>query len=232
MDKYELEILTMFFLTNKTLHKAQLSNKYRLNAMTDLNNQSRLKLEKISVSSLEDSLQAIRNEIYNSLILCREYVDFLGNIKAINLYDAAEIIVEIGDIGRFKTRKQFISYAGLAPVEKKGDKVYKIKKYSKGHRVANKKYDNIDYCENLKVCLTKCTQKIINSDDKYKALYDEKFEYYHLKYPMYSKKRIHLMALKKATIRFANKIYSEFKKIKSIEDYEKIKYNIANDDSV
>lgn len=225
MDAHERKILTILFLTNKTLHDAKVSNKYRLDSITELNQSAHDKIEEVSIEPLELPLQKIRNEIYNILIFSREYLDFLSNIPSINLYDSAEIIVEIGDISRFANRRRFISYAGLAPVEKKGNKVVQRVKNTKGIHVANKKYDNIDYCENLKVALTRCTQKIINDDDEYQDFYDKKFQHYQYKHPKYNKKRLHLMALKKTTIKFANQIYYEFKTIKDIEDYEKIKYD-------
>lgn len=226
MDEHELKVLTILFLTNKTLHEARSSNQYRLKAITDLTDSYRLKMRNLSILPLDDRLSDIRNEIYSILILSREYLDFLSHFKDINIYDAAEIIVEIGDINRFHNRNHFLSYAGLAPVDKKGDKVYKVSKYKKGIHVANKKYDNIDYCENLKVCLTKCTQKIIKGkgNNIYKDIYNDKFNYYHLEHPMYKRKRIHYMALKQATIRFAKDIYYNFSNIKDIEDYEKEYY--------
>lgn len=225
MDEYERKILTILFSTNKTLYEAQTSNKYRLNNITELTENAQEHMRDISIVPLDIPLQKIRNEIYTRLLFAREYVDFLSNIGYINLYDCAEIIVEIGDIGRFKNRRRFISYAGLAPVEKRNNKVYKIKKHQKGIHVASRKYDNIDYCENLKVALTRCTQKIINNDSNYEAFYEKKFKYYQFKHPKYSKKRLHLMALKKTTIRFANQVYSQFKMIKDIEDYERLKYD-------
>lgn len=224
MDEYERKVLTILFSTNKTLYDAQTSNRYRLDNIAELNELAQQRMTDISVTPLELPLQKIRQEIYTRLLFAREYVDFLSNIGYINLYDCAEIIVEIGDIGRFNNRKRFISYAGLAPVEKRNSKVYKIKKHSKGKRVASKKYDNIDYCENLKVALTRCTQKIINNDEEYKRRYDKKLQYYQFKHPKYKKKRSHLMALKKMTIMFANEVYSNFKMIKEIEDYERLKY--------
>lgn len=224
MDEYERKVLTILFSTNKTLYEAQTSNKYRLNNIEELNKSARQRMQEISIIPFDIPLQNIRHEIYTRLLFAREYVDFLSNIGYINLYDCAEIIVEIGDIGRFNNRRHFISYAGLAPVEKRKDKVYKIKKHSKGKRIANKKYDNVDYCENLKVALTRCTQKIINNDDVYKTYYDNKIKYYQFKHPKYTKKHLHLMALKKTTILFANEVYSNFKMIKEIEDYEKEKY--------
>lgn len=226
MDEHELKVLTILFLTNKTLHEARSSNQYRLKAITDLTDSYRSKMRNLSILPLDDRLSDIRNEIYSILILSREYLDFLSHFKDINIYDAAEIIVEIGDINRFHNRNHFLSYAGLAPVDKKGDKVYKVSKYKKGIHVANKKYDNIDYCENLKVCLTKCTQKIIKGkgNNIYKDIYNDKFNYYHLEHPMYKRKRIHYMALKQATIRFAKDIYYNFSNIKDIEDYEKEYY--------
>lgn len=224
MDEYERKVLTILFSTNKTLYDAQTSNRYRLDNIAELNELAQQRMTDISVTPLELPLQKIRQEIYTRLLFAREYVDFLSNIGYINLYDCAEIIVEIGDIGRFNNRKRFISYAGLAPVEKRNSKVYKIKKHSKGKRVASKKYDNIDYCENLKVALTRCTQKIINNDEEYKRRYDKKLQYYQFKHPKYKKKRLHLMALKKMTIMFANEVYSNFKMIKEIEDYERLKY--------
>ena len=225
MDEYERKVLTILFSTNKTLYEAQTSNKYRLDNITELNESAQQRITDISIEPLELPLQKIRNEIYTRLLFAREYIVFLSNIPYINLYDCAEIIVEIGDIGRFSNRRKFISYAGLSPVElKKNNKVYKITKHSKGKRVANKKYDNIDYCENLKVALTRCTQKIINNDDNYKQYYDKKYKEYHFKHVKYSKKQLHLMALKKTTVRFANEVYSEFKIIKDIEDYERLKY--------
>lgn len=224
MDEYERKVLTILFSTNKTLHEAKISNKYRLGSITELNEKYMQKMEDVSVAPLDLPLQKIRNEIYNILIFSREYVDFLSNIPAINIYDAAEIIVEIGDIGRFQNRKHFISYAGLAPVIKKNNKTYKVSKYQKGICVANKKYDDVDYCENLKIALTRCTQKMINNDKKYEEYYENKFFYYQSKHVKYHKKRLHLMALKKTTIFFANQVYNKFKYIKDIEDYEKIKY--------
>lgn len=226
MDIYERKILTILFSTNKTLHEAKTSNKYRLDSIIQLNDEYRQKIEDVSIAPFESPLQKIRNEMYNILIFSREYVDFLSNISSINIYDAAEIIVEIGNISRFKNRKHFLSYAGLSPVIKKNNKTYKITKYNKGTRVANKKYDNIDYCENLKVVLTRCTQKMINdNDEEYKKYYENKIRYYQSKHPKYHRKRLHLMALKKTTIFFANKVYREFKQIKDIEDYERERYN-------
>lgn len=224
MNEYELKVLTILFLTNKTLYEARSSNQYRLDAIDTLTDDYREKMVNISIVPLDKRLDEIRNEIYNILILSHEYLDFLSNYQQINIYDVAEIIVEIGDINRFKNCKHFISYAGLAPVDKKNDKVYKVSKYKKGTHVANKKYDNIDYCENLKVCLTKCTQKIIKSNvnNEYKTLYNEKTTYYHLKHPTYSKKRVHYMALKKATVKFAKEIYNNFSAIKEIEEYEQV----------
>ena len=67
---------------------------------------------------------------------------------------------------------------------------------------------------------------MINDDDKeYKEYYNKKIKYYQSKHPKYHKKRLHLMALKKTTIFFALKVYSEFKRIKEIEDYERERYN-------
>ena len=66
---------------------------------------------------------------------------------------------------------------------------------------------------------------MINNDDEYEAFYQKKFDDYRFKHPKYSKKRLHLMALKKTTIRFANEVYYQFKLIKDIEDYEKLKYD-------
>ena len=229
MDNYERKVLTILFSTNKTLHEARTSNGYRLASITQINDEYRKKMEDVSIAPLELPLQKIRNEIYNTLIFSREYVDFLSKIPSINLYDCAEIIVEIGDIGRFKNRKHFISYAGLAPVIKKNKKTYKVTLHDKGTRVDNKKYDKVNYCENLKVALTRCTQKMINNDDTYKEYYDDKFKDYQYKHPKYSKNRLHLMALKKTTIFFAKRVYHEFKIIKEIEDYERSKYdNISN----
>lgn len=230
MNDYERKILTILFFTNKTLHDAKISNEYRLGAITQINDTYRQKMEDVSITPLELPLQKIRNEIYNCLIFSREYVDLLSNIPSINIYDAAEIIVEIGDIGRFKNRKHFFSYSGLAPVVKKNNKTYKMTKYQKGIHVANKKYDNINYCENLKVALTRCTQKMINNNDEgFREYYNEKMQYYQYKHPKYGKKRLHLMALKKTTIRLANIIYNSFKEIKDIEEYERLKYdNVDN----
>lgn len=226
MDEYERKILTILFSTNKTLHEAKTSNEYRLASITQINDGYRKKMEDVSIIPLEAPLQKIRNEIYNTLIFSREYVDFLSKIPAINIYDCAEIIVEIGDINRFKNRKHFISYAGLAPVVKKNKRTYKLTKYSDGTHIANKKYDNVNYCENLKVALTRCTQKMINNNDDYKKYYDNKVKYYHYKHSKYNKKRLHLMALKRTTIRFANIVYREFRQVREVEEYEKLKYNI------
>ena len=83
MNTYERKILTILFSTNKTLHEAKVSNEYRLNSITEINNEYRQKMEDVSISPLELPLQKIRNEIYNCLIFSREYVDVLSNISSI-----------------------------------------------------------------------------------------------------------------------------------------------------
>ena len=100
MDEYERKVLTILFSTNKTLYDAQTSNRYRLDNIAELNELAQQRMTDISVTPLELPLQKIRQEIYTRLLFAREYVDFLSNIGYINLYDCAEIIVEIGDIGR------------------------------------------------------------------------------------------------------------------------------------
>ena len=75
MDDYELKILTILHSTNKTLYDAQMSNQYRLDSMSQLNHSTRSNLEAVSVTPLELTLQKIRNEIYNYLILSVEYLD-------------------------------------------------------------------------------------------------------------------------------------------------------------
>ena len=85
MNTYERKILTILFSTNKTLHEAKVSNEYRLNSITEINNEYRQKMEDVSISPLELPLQKIRNEIYNCLIFSREYVDVLSNISSINI---------------------------------------------------------------------------------------------------------------------------------------------------
>ena len=109
MDEYKKKILNILFSTNKTLYEAQTSNRYRLDNITELNESAREHMYDISIAPFDAPLQNIRNEIYGRLLFAREYVDFLSNIGYINLYDCAEIIVEIGDIGRFSNRKRFIS---------------------------------------------------------------------------------------------------------------------------
>ena len=70
---------------------------------------------------------------------------------------------------------------------------------------------------------------MINNDIRgYRDYYNERLQKYRYVHPMYNKNRLHLMALKKATIKFAKEVYSEFNNIKEIEDYEKIKYNIGD----
>ena len=68
MDTYERKLLTILFSTNKTLHEAKVSNQYRLNSITELNDDARQKMEDVSVGPLELPFQKIRNEIYNTLI--------------------------------------------------------------------------------------------------------------------------------------------------------------------
>lgn len=225
MNTYERKILTILFLTNKTLYRALKSNQYRLNSITQLNDEYKNTINNVSIVPLEKPLQKIRDEIYNCLLFSREYIDFLSKKPSINIYDAAEIIVEIGDISRFKNIKYFISYAGLAPILKNGNNFSKITKYGKGKIVSNKKYDSINYCENLKTVLTRCTQKMIHSNTKYTYYYNDNLSNYQYKHPKYENNRLHLMALKKTTISFAKEVYNEFKYIKELELYEQKKYN-------
>ncbi len=221
MDPDERKVLSILVNTNKTLFDAQKSNKHRIDAMKDNVQFVRLKsLEDISITSLNNPLTDLRNEIFTMLQFSREYLDILQKIDAINLYDAAEIIVEVDDIRRFKNLRHFISYAGLSPVVRKGKYYSKVQKDINGTVVANKKQDPIDYCENLKIVLTRCTKKLIYQSDKYKRYYHLMFKQLKEKHPKYPRKRIEYMALKKTTVRFATFVYIEFNKITKYEEEE------------
>ena len=221
MDPDERKILSILSNTNKTLFDAQKSNSHRIGAIKELMQDTRLeRLEHTSIRSLDSSLTELRDEIYYMLTFSREYMDVLAKIDAVNLYDAAEIIVEIEDVRRFKNLKHFLSYAGLAPVVKKGKYYSKVKKYQTGDVVANKKQDPIDYCENLKVVLMRCAKKLIRQDPQYKTMYHLYFRDYKYKHPTYKHKRLELMALKKVSVKFATFIYREFLKIAKYEEEE------------
>lgn len=217
MDSKEREVLTILFNTNKTIFNAKKSNTHRMHSLQDINTQRYDRLYNISINSLDAPLQILRSEIQNILMFSLEYMEFLSTVKGINLYDCAEIIVNIRDINRFKNKKHFISYAGLAPVYVNNSRYTKITKYGKGRAVANKRADPIDYREDLKTVLTKCTVKMIKVDNEYKKYYERQLKRLKFSNPMYKKNRIHLMALKKTVIKFANKIYSEFRRVNKIE---------------
>ena len=204
MDADERKVLSILSNTNKTLFDAQKSNRHRIEGIRSEVQKSRVEqLEKISIRSMDSALDELRDEIYNMLRFSREYMDFLVNIDAINIYDAAEIITEIDNILRFKNIKHFISYAGLAPVTKRGKHFSKVNSTSTGIIIANKKQDPIDYCENLKIVLTRCTKKLIRQNNEYKMHYHTTFYNLKQKHPDYPHKRIELMSLKKATIKLA-----------------------------
>ena len=218
MDKDERKVLSILSNTNKTLFDAQKSNAHRITGIQDEVQKARVEqLEQISIRSMDNALSELRNEIYNMLHFSREYMDILENIEAVNIYDAAEIITEIDNVLRFKNLKHFLSYAGLAPVSKNGNHFKKIQKKNNGKIIANKKQDPINYCENLKVALTRCTKKLIRQDKDYKVYYHMMFLNYKRLHPEYSHKRIELMALKKATIKFATYIYKQFHIIAEFE---------------
>ena len=221
MDPYERKVLSILSNTNKTLFDAQKSNSHRIKSMEkEMQNERVEQLERISIRSMDNALDELRNEIYIMLHFSREYMNFLINIEAVNIYDAAEIITEVGDVLRFKNTKHFISYAGLAPVAKRGKHFSKISSTSTGIVIANKKQDPIDYCENLKIVLTRCTKKMIRQDNKYKMHYHQTFYNLKRKHPNYPHKRLELMSLKKTTIKFAKKVYREFYKIAKFEELE------------
>ncbi|MBR3208774.1 MAG: IS110 family transposase [Bacilli bacterium] len=221
MNSDERKVLSILVNTNKTLFDAQKSNKHRINAIKNNMQDARVAtLEQMSIVSLDNPLLDLRGEINAMLQFSREYLDVLQQIPSVNLYDAAEIIVEVGDIRRFENIRHFISYAGLAPVVKKGKYYSKVKKYNNGIVVANKKQDPVDYCENLKVVLTRCAKKLSYQSHEYKMYYEEMFDDFKYKHPTYPKKRLENMALKKTTIRFADYIFKEFNKIAEFEEAE------------
>lgn len=221
MDADERKVLSILSNTNKTLFDAQKSNSHRIKSMEKEMQTERVEqLERISIRSMDNALDELRNEIYVMLHFSREYMDFLVNIDAVNIYDAAEIITEIGDVLRFKNIKHFISYAGLAPVTKRGKHFSKVTSISTGIIIANKKQDPIDYCENLKIVLTRCTKKIIHQDNEYKLYYHQTFYRLKKEHPNYPHKRIELMSLKKTTVKFAKHVYREFYKIAKFEELE------------
>lgn len=221
MDADERKVLSILSNTNKTLFDAQKSNRHRIEGIGSEVQKSRVEqLEQISIRSMDSALDELRDAIYNMLRFSREYMDFLIDIDAVNIYDAAEIITEVGDVLRFKNMKHFISYAGLAPVVKKGRHFSKITSTSTGIIIANKKQDPIDYCENLKIVLTRCTKKLIHQNDDYKKYYHKIFFNLRQEHRDYSHKRIELMSLKKTTIKFARHIYRRFYEIAEYERLE------------
>lgn len=221
MDAEERKVLSVLSNTNKTLFDAQKSNKHRIEALKPYVQQARIqRLEHISIRSIDSSLDELRNEIFNMLQFSREYLDVLKDIDAVNLYDAAEIIVEVDDVLRFNNLRHFISYSGLAPVVKNGKHYSKMVKHHRGTIIANKKQDPIDYCENLKVVLTRCAKKLIRQSKEYNEYYSECFKQLQYKNPTYATKRLELMALKKVTIKFAKFIYHNFYKIAQLEKEE------------
>lgn len=214
MDINERKVLTILFNTNKTVFQASKSNKHRLKMLGNINESRSKRLEDISIKPFDEPLQKLRDEIQNILYFSNEYMGFLKDIPSINLYDAAELIVEIGDIERFKNRKHFISYAGLSPVIKNsGNKYYKVKKNINGKKVANKKTDPIDFCEGLNKTIMRCTVKLIRDDYHYNQLYENYKDKYQYKHPKSNRKHLHLLALKKTAIVFAKEIYKQFKKV-------------------
>ena len=222
MDADERRILAILSNTNKTIYDAQKSNVHRIKGIEHFFGKPRLnRLRSVSVDALNEPLDILRDEIYSMLLFSREYTTVLSKIDAVNIYDATEIIVEIGDIRRFKKKSQFISYAGLSPIIKKGGIYSKITKYNKGTRVANKKQDPVGYCENLKNVLMRCTKKLIQEDNQYKNYYNEQKVRLKRANPLYHYERIALMALKKTTIVFAKYIYKKFNEIAILEEYEK-----------
>ena len=54
------------------------------------------------------------------------------------------------------------------------------------------------------------TIKLIKNDYEYQMYYDDAKKTYKSKHPMYNRKRLHLMALKKTAILFAKRIYRAF----------------------
>ena len=126
MDSDERKILSILSNTNKTLFDAQKSNRHRIEAIKELMQDTRLeRLEHTSIRSLDSSLTELRDEIYYMLTFSREYMDVLAKIDSVNLYDAAEIIVEIEDVRRFKNLKHFLSYAGLLQLLKRENIILK-----------------------------------------------------------------------------------------------------------
>jgi len=218
MDSSERKVLSILFNTNKTVFNAQKSNKHRLISFGDISSSRYNRLENISILPFDSPLQMLRDEIQNILFFSEEYMSFLRKVPYINLYDAAELIVEIGDIQRFQNRKHFLSYAGLSPVVRNKNYYSKIKKYSRGQIVANKKQDPIDYCEDLKKAIIRCTSKLIANDDEFAELYRYYKTQYKYKNPTYNKKRLHLMALKKTSIVFAKDVYANFKRVAEEEN--------------
>ena len=218
MEESERKALTIIFNTNKTVFEAQKSNRHRLNSMGNINQSRYDRLENISIAPFNDPLYSLKNEMENLLMFSSEYMGFLSDIEAINIYDSAELIVEIGDIRRFKNRNSFLSYAGLSPVVKNKNRYSKVKKYNHGVIVAGRKQDPIDYCEDLKKAIVRCTSKLINTNYEYNKYYEDCKTSYQYKHPRYNKKRIHLMALKKTSVLFAKRVYHEFKKVADIED--------------
>lgn len=218
MDANERKVLTILFNTNKTVFNAQKSNKHRLTSFGDISPSRYHRLENISIAPFNSPLQMLHDEIQNILFFSEEYMSFLRKVPFINIYDAAELIVEIGDIQRFKNRKHFLSYAGLAPVVKNKNYYSKVKRYSRGQIVANKKQDPIDYCEDLKRVIIRCTSKMIANDDEFNQIYKYYKGMYRYKNPKYNKKRLHLMALKKTSIIFAKDVYRNFKRVAEEEN--------------
>lgn len=225
MDSTDLSVLKILVETNKTLYNAQKSNRMRINSFKDITNNGYNYLETISVDSLDNPLEIIKEEIKNNIVYFLEYTDYLKHINEVTLYDAAELIVLIGNINRFNSKSKFVSYCGFAPMIQMNGKIYNFSDKrvvnSNNHKnvVGNAKSytKNINYNERLKDLILKVVRKLIIYNEKYKVYYEGYFDWYINRHPDYNVKHIEYMAKRRVCKMFVEEIYKNFKKINEVE---------------
>jgi len=169
-----IRLLKLLEPTSNSLFSAKKSIKSRMNYFDDLNDIGETFLEKNVIDPLDVSIGTLSTNIYNLLLGIPVYIDFLQDIKVLNIYDCSKLLIEIKDINRFKNFSHLLSYSGFSPKKsgnqtlyqhliKIGNKLKNNQMYSVMYSVYLDNYRNEDPFADKETIENRATRKMIKS---------------------------------------------------------------------
>jgi hypothetical protein len=179
-----IRLLKLLEPTSNSLFEAKKSINSRIENFEDLNELGERYLQKSVITPLDNSIKSLNTQIYRLLNNIPIYIDYLKQIKILNVYDCAILLIELQDINRFKKFQNLLSYCGYSP-KRRGNQIL----YQHLLKISNK----------------------LKKDQMYSTYYSIMFDKYKEKYPSWNNKDLDHAASRKLIKTFLKNLYKIWK---------------------